>query len=392
MQRGDAALLSDGAPSSSALTPRAQHSLVASPPPSSRRRAAHPFGPRLSSLIGRLGRWSAERPRAVLAFCGAAALLCALLLMTGVVRIVVETDSSKLWVPNSSAASQMREFTDGFEDPRVAVAIISSRDGASMTQLPQIVEAVKLDERLRTTRLPGLGDYADVCFRAVEGGECPPSSIFTLWNNTDPASAKAGPKVSSVLPMIRAALNAASGSSLDVALSDYLGCIAQNPTDAVATFRMLRLIYPLEDGPNGTAWAEAFQRETLHASFENIAVDSVVPGSYDEELSGMSWDDLVLALFWLPMLAVGVPMCATARRRAACRARARASKRASVARPSHGAAPSPHAHPLPPRARPARRLLAGTWRTRTACARLKRSCCCCSRWVRSCCRSRSRWW
>lgn len=302
---GGSALLGEGAVSSSAPPASAQPSLGLL-----RRRPAHPFGPRLSSMIGRLGRWSAERPRAVLAFCGAGALLCALLLTTGVVRIVVETDSSRLWVPNSSAASQLSKFTEGFENPRIAVAIISSRDGASMTQLPQIVEAVKLDEQLRTKRIPGLGDYGDVCFRSVLDGECPPTSIFTLWNNTDPAKAKDGTKVSAVLPMIRAALDAASGSSLDVALSDYLGCIAQNPTDAVATFRMLRLVFPLEDGDNGTAWADHFQHELLHASFENIAVDSVVPGSYDKELSGMSWDDLVLALYWLPMLAVGVPMCA----------------------------------------------------------------------------------
>ncbi|KAJ1618784.1 hypothetical protein T492DRAFT_849066 [Pavlovales sp. CCMP2436] len=315
--------LAAGLPSSSAMP-----GVVAAPQP--RRRPGHPFGPRLSSLIGRLGRFSAERPRAVLALCAAGALLCVLLLTTGVVPIIVETDSSKLWVPSSSTASQMDAYSTGFEEPRVAIAIISSRDGASMTQLPQIVEAVRLDERIRTSHTLAGDDYDDVCFRAVDGGLCPPSSIFTLWNNTDAAASKS--KVSTVLPMVKAALDAAAGS-LDVALSDYVGCIAQNPTDAVATFRMLRFVYPLADGANGTEWADDFQRATLHRSliftascsgypcvslcipgpvwlpsFENIAVDSVVPGSYDKELSGMSWDDLVLALYWLPMLAVGVPL------------------------------------------------------------------------------------
>lgn len=267
-----------------------------------RRRLAHPFGPRLSSLIGRLGRFSAERPRAVLAVCALSAVLCALLLATGVVTIIVETDSTKLWVPRASA-TQMSKYTRGFEDPQVAVAIISSRDGGSMTQLPQIIEAVRLDTALRTARTSSGDDFDDVCYVAAESTRCPPSSVFTLWNNTDASSAR----VSSAIPMIKAALHAASGS-LNAALSDFLGCIEQLPSDPVATFEMLRLVYQLAPGQNATEWAEQFQRATLHGSYESIDVVSMIPGSYDKELSGMSWDDLVLTLYWLPMLAICVPL------------------------------------------------------------------------------------
>jgi hypothetical protein len=174
-----AALLGGGAPSSSAPStpslPRA--STRASTPGGgggggggggrARASARHPFGPRLSTLIGRLGRRAAERPVGVLAVCLGTAALCAALLASGLVTLKVETDSAALWLPRGVAAAADR-YVGGFEAPAYAVALVRARDGATMARLPQIAEAVRLDEAIRTMKPPAVGgDFETVCYRPV---------------------------------------------------------------------------------------------------------------------------------------------------------------------------------------------------------------------------------
>jgi hypothetical protein len=121
-------------------------------------------------------------------------------------------------------------------------------------------------------------------------------------------------------------------------LDEFLGCVSQGPSESLASFGMLRLVYALEpgdghrygdghrdgggdgdgdagdggDGDGGegrraaaatAAWAAAFQAATLHGRFAEIEVAAASAGSYDAELSAMSWRDLVLAVYWLPVCA-----------------------------------------------------------------------------------------
>mmetsp|Transcript_18730 Transcript_18730/g.59351 ORF Transcript_18730/g.59351 Transcript_18730/m.59351 type:complete len:1818 (+) Transcript_18730:97-5550(+) len=311
-----ATLLDRHAPSSSDTTPRATDGKNKAPvvaslrpqrvsiggPGAGGRRSSPPWGPRLSTLIGRLGAFSAQHAHAMLGLCVLTLITCLLALATGVVTVVVETDSTKLWSPHGQGA-QVQNYTSLFEDPFVAVAIVASRSGGSLTQLPHVMESVKLDEAIRRHKTETGDDFHDLCYRPTAGAECAPSSIYTLWNNTIPGGESLTPAIS----MIRSAVHAAAHSS-NIVMSSFLGCLERLPEDSMATFRMMRLVYQLKPGEGATAWAEAFQRATLHGDFEQIAVSSIVPGSYDEELSGMSWGDLSLCVWWLPMLLVGVPV------------------------------------------------------------------------------------
>jgi hypothetical protein len=197
-----AALLGGGAPSSSAPStpslPRA--STCASTPGGgggggggggrARASARHPFGPRLSTLIGRLGRRAAERPRGVLAACLGAAFLCASLVASGAVAFKVETDAAALWLPRAVAASAAR-YVGGFEAPALAVARARAREGASVARLPQLAEALRLDEAPRAMRRRGEaagaatphGNLAEVEVTAVAAGSSNASRSAFSWRD-----------------------------------------------------------------------------------------------------------------------------------------------------------------------------------------------------------------
>jgi hypothetical protein len=208
----------------------------------SRRALAHAFGPRLSTLIGRLGQLAAERPLAVLAACLGAIVLCAGLLASDVIEFKVETDSARLWLPPGVAASTARYVGD-FETPAYADAGVHARNSVTMPYLPQIAEAMRLNETLRTTRKPekARGDGFE---------RLPPSPAFTSAAlsryHRRGTTARGGSRGRdgnyedvAATPVVKGALGG---------LDEFLGCV-----------------------------------------------------SLDAELSAMSWRDLLLALCWLPV-------------------------------------------------------------------------------------------